>query len=152
CFSAGQMFPAISKRMKRIVIYCLSALLCFATTYPCAAADTKVKVYMLSGILNISSGLRELAAKLAQRGIAATVYQSEDVDLVSEVIMGDYRTQKVHRIVLVGYSAGAGAAVLIAERLNQVQIPITLMVTLDPVAEFTVPRNVKRAVNFYARN
>ena len=111
-----------------------------------------MKVYMLGGMLNISSGLRVLAVKLTQRGIAATVYESEDPDIVAEEIMRDYQNKKVRQIVLVGYSAGAGAAVLIAGRLNRVRMPVALLVTLDPVAVFTVPDNVKSAVNFYVRS
>jgi hypothetical protein len=119
---------------------------------PSAAADSKVKVYMLSGILHISAGLSALAGKLAQRGIAANVYESEDPDIVAEVIMRDYQNKKVGRIVLIGYSAGAGSAVLIAGRLNQARMPVALLITLDPVSDFTVPHNVKRAINFYAGN
>ena len=138
--------------MKRLVSCCLGVLLCFAMISPSAAADSKVKVYMLGGILNISSGLRVLAGKLAQRGIAATVYESEDPDLVAEVIMRDYQNKKVRQIVLIGYSAGAGSAVLIAGRLNKGLMPVALLITLDPVADFTVPHNVKRAINFYVGN
>jgi hypothetical protein len=104
-------------------LFCsLGVLLCFAMISPSAAADSKVKVYMLSGILHISAGLSVLAGKLAQRGIAATVYESEDPDIVAEVIMRDYQNKKVSQIVLIGYSAGAGSAVLIAGRLNQARM------------------------------
>ena len=105
---------------------------------------------MLGGILHISAGLSTLAAKLAQRGIAATVYESEDPDIVAQVIRRDYQNKKVGQIVLIGYSAGAGSAVLLAERLNQDRMPVALLITIDPVADFTVPHNVKRAINFYA--
>lgn len=138
--------------MKRLVSCFLGALLCFAMISPSAAADSGVKVYMLGGILNISSGLRVLAGKLAQRGIAATVYESEHPDMVAEVIMRDYQNKQVRQIVLIGYSAGAGSAVLIAGRLNQDRTPVELLITLDPIADFTVPHNVKHAINFYVRN
>jgi hypothetical protein len=138
--------------MKRLVSCFLGALLCFAMISPSAAADSKVKVYMLSGILHISAGLSALAGKLAQRGIAATVYESEHPDMVAEVIMRDYQNKQVRQIVLIGYSAGAGSAVLIAGRLNQDRTPVELLITLDPIADFTVPHNVKHAINFYVRN
>ena len=127
----------------------LIALLCFATVSPANAVDSKTKVYILGGIFNIAAGVRVLATKLNQLGIAATVYESDDYDSVGEVIVRDYQSKKVRRVVVVGYSAGAGAAVLMAEKLGEIPLPIDLLITLDPVAEFTVPKNVKRALNFH---
>jgi thioesterase domain-containing protein len=44
---------------------------------------------------------------------------------------------------------GAGAAVEVAQRLQQARVPVTLLISLDPVGSASVPRNVHRAVNFH---
>jgi thioesterase domain-containing protein len=114
-----------------------------------AARQGGTQVYLLRGIFNVSVGLDALAAKLARRGIRSTVYGHGDAFTVAEQAMRDYRAGRVRSVILVGHSLGAGAAITVAEQLNQAGIPVTLIVSLDPVGGAAVPANVRRVVNFY---
>lgn len=114
-----------------------------------AAKQGGTQVYLLRGIFNVSVGLDALAAKLARRGIRSAVYGHGDAFAVTEQATRDYRSGRVRSIILVGHSLGAGAAISVADRLNQAGIPVTLIVSLDPVGALAVPGNVRRVVNFY---
>jgi hypothetical protein len=107
------------------------------------------QVYLLRGIFNVSVGLDALAAKLSRRGIRAQVNGHGEAALVAEQAIRDYRSGRVRSIIMVGHSLGAGAAVQIAEQLQAAGIPVTLIVSLDPVSALPVPGNVRRVVNFY---
>ena len=127
----------------------LLALLCLCVIAPDpAAARSRTHVYLLRGIFNVSVGLDALAAKLARRGTAASVYGHTDAAAVANAAIRDYRSG-TRSIVLIGHSLGAGAAVDVAQRLQQAGLPVTLLISLDPVGNASVPRNVHRAVNFY---
>ncbi len=57
-------------------------------------------------------------------------------------------------VILLGHSAGARAAINLAWQLKELGIPVTLLLTFDPVMgdpklKQTVPSNVERAANFY---
>jgi pimeloyl-ACP methyl ester carboxylesterase len=93
-----------------------------------------------------------LTAKIQSRGIAASVYNHLAWPSLAETAIQNYRSGRERTIILIGHSFGAGAAISIAERLGQVGIPVSLLVTFDPVVEPTIPANVKRAVNFYVSN
>jgi pimeloyl-ACP methyl ester carboxylesterase len=127
----------------------LLALLCLCVIAPDpAAARSRTHVYLLRGIFNVSVGLDALAGKLTRRGIAASVYGHGDVASVADAAIRDYRGG-TRSIVLIGHSLGAGAAVEVAQRLQQARVPVTLLISLDPVGNASVPHNVHRAVNFY---
>ena len=55
-------------------------------------------------------------------------------------------------LVLIGHSYGADDVIRIAHELNEDQITVDLLVTLDPVTPPTIPPNVKRCVNIYQSN
>jgi pimeloyl-ACP methyl ester carboxylesterase len=134
----------------RIIIYALIALGLLAGDAAVAARrGGGTQVYLLRGIFNVSVGLDALAVKLARRGIPSAVYGHAESFVVAEQAMRDYRAGKVRSIILVGHSLGAGAAISVAEQLNQAGLPVALIVSLDPVSAVAVPGNVRRVVNFY---
>jgi lysozyme family protein len=55
------------------------------------------------------------------------------------------------RVVLIGHSFGATAAIMAANSLNMQDIPVDLLCPIDPAAQYStaVPPNVKRVVAFY---
>jgi hypothetical protein len=139
-------------KLLRYLSCCLVALLCFTIESPRATAKSQTHVYLLRGLFNVSVGLDALAGKLNQRGIAASLYGSDsssEIDSVAQVIIRDFRSGMARSIVLIGHSGGAGAAILITQQLEDAKVPVALLIMLDPVADYVVPRNVKRAVNFY---
>lgn len=49
--------------------------------------------------------------------------------------------------MIVGHSLGGGAARAMAAELGKAHVPVKLLVTLDPVGEQDVSKNVRRSVN-----
>ena len=107
------------------------------------------QVYLLRGIFNVSVGLDALAQKLARRGIRSAVYGHGDFGAVAAQAIQDYRSGRVRSIILVGHSLGAGGAVMAANQLAAAGVPVSLLISLDPVATLAVPGNVRRAVNYH---
>jgi pimeloyl-ACP methyl ester carboxylesterase len=137
------------RSVRCIAIFLLVVLLPSVGGTARAAKQGGTQVYLLRGIFNVSVGLDALAAKLARRGIRSAVYGHGDAFAVAEQAIRDYRSGRVRSIILVGHSLGAGAAITVADQLNQAGIPVTLIVSLDPVGGTAVPANVRRVVNFY---
>lgn len=107
------------------------------------------QVYLLRGIFNVSVGLDALAQKLARRGIRASVHGHGESGIVAAQAAADYRAGRVRSIILIGHSLGAGGVVMAADALAQAGVPVSLLISLDPVASLAVPGNVRRAVNYY---
>jgi pimeloyl-ACP methyl ester carboxylesterase len=128
--------------------YCLAFLLVlFANNV--ASAQGGTHAYLLRGIFNVSVGLDELAGKLARQGIPSSVYGHGESDDVAAQAIRDYRSGKVRSIILIGHSLGAGAVVSVADQLNDARVPVSVLISLDPVGTMAVPPNVRRVVNFY---
>lgn len=62
--------------------------------------------------------------------------------------------QNAPRVVLVGHSMGGWAMMRVARRLRSRGIPVELTIQIDSVglSDYTLPRNVKCAANFHARD
>lgn len=118
----------------------------FATAGVASAASAHV--YLMRGIFNVSVGLDAIAARLAQRGIAASVYGDEAAGAVAAEAARAY-AGGVRSIILVGHSLGGGAAVSAARQLGASGVPVALMMLLDPVGAAGVPSNVRRVINLY---
>jgi pimeloyl-ACP methyl ester carboxylesterase len=121
-------------------------LFSFATAGVASAASAHV--YLIRGLFNVSVGLDAIGARLAQRGIAASIYDDEAVGAVAAEAARAYAVG-VHSIVLVGHSLGGGAAVSAARQLGASGVPVALMILLDPVGAAGVPSNVRRVINLY---
>jgi hypothetical protein len=137
-----------------IRLIALLAALCLLAAGSAEAAKRRASgggthVYLLRGIWNVSVGLDALAAKLQRRGYRTSVYGHTDATAVTQQMLGDYRSGRVRTIVMVGHSLGAAAAVQIAGHLARENVPVALIVSLDPYAAGTVPANVRRVVNFH---
>ena len=93
-----------------------------------------------------------------------TFVESLDGRYVSRHFFGDTEqrikeaAKKGDPVIIIGYSRGAVSAIQLAQRLEKENITVDLLVTLDPVLIFpgteteilaSVPKNVKRAVNYY---
>ena len=113
-----------------------------------ASAAASSHVYLIRGIFNVSVGLDAIAARLAQRGIAASVYGDQEGGAVAAQATRDYGGG-VRSIILVGHSLGAGTAMSVARQLGNAGVPVALMILLDPVGAGSVPPNVRRTINLY---
>jgi hypothetical protein len=108
-------------------------------------------VYLLRGFIGIwSYGIDGLGRKINESGVRATVYRNEQWHELTDAILAKYKDQKEFEpLVIVGHSWGADNALNLAERLQAANIPVDLIVTLDPVTPPRVPGNVKWCYNIY---
>ena len=92
-------------------------------------------VYLLRGVLNIFSlGLDDIAARLRQQGIHATVENYLSWESLADEAAAEYRSGRVRTIILVGHSSGATVLPNMAARLDQLGAPVTLAIGLPVVA------------------
>jgi hypothetical protein len=134
------------KTLRASTLSLLVILVWFAGAGAASAAATHV--YLIRGIFNVSVGLDAIAARLAQRGMAASVFGDQEGGAVAAQAARDYGSG-VRSIILVGHSLGAGTAVSVARQLGNAGVPVALMILLDPVGAGSVPPNVRRAINLY---
>src|SRR6478752_721118 len=88
-------------------------------------APSRAHVYLLRGLMNIFSlGMDQLAAKIAQRGIAASVHNHAEADAIVAEIAAHYRAGDRGPVILIGHSLGANAVMTIAQSLNRDGIPV----------------------------
>lgn len=144
-------FSAVSlERLKVAAI----AMLLFAFPINCGAAHaSNAHVYLVRGVLNIFSlGMDEIAAKLQQRGIAATVHNHMMWGSITDDAAAAYKNGRVQTIVLVGHSSGATVLPDIVARLDQKGVPVKLAIGLDSVFRTSLAGRVGRYLNFYVAN
>jgi hypothetical protein len=108
------------------------------------------KVYLFRGFMNVfSPGLDQFADEFRVKGVDVAIASHTDASAVAESAIQDCKSGKVSSIAIIGHSAGSKSAVAMAEQLKQAGIGVSLIVTLDPVVNLTVPGNVRRLENFY---
>lgn len=118
-----------------------------------AAQAQDAHVYLLRGVLNIFSlGLDDIAARLRQQGINATVDNYLSWESLAEEAAAEYRSGRVRTIILVGHSSGATVLPNMAARLDQLGAPVKLAIGLDSVFQTSVAGHVGRYLNFYVAN
>jgi fermentation-respiration switch protein FrsA (DUF1100 family) len=107
-------------------------------------------VYLLRGLINVFSlGMDELAAKIEQRGVYATVHNHLAWLALAGEAAANYRAGREGPIIIIGHSLGADAAVEMADELAREHVPVKLVVTFDPVSSMTVDGDIARVVNLY---
>lgn len=137
------------KSLSRIVFAALAALV-IASSGQAVAARGGSSVYLLRGGLNVfSTGMDEIAAKLVKKGVYAKAVGHADWQQVADQAATRY-AQTRSPIVLVGHSWGANAEILVADDLQKRNVPVALIVMLDPTSALKVPSNVRRLVNYYS--
>jgi hypothetical protein len=108
-------------------------------------------VYLLRGWIGIfSAGIDNLTRLINNNGVRANVYQDDQWAALAKKIKTEYRGRtNAEPLVLVGHSYGADDVIRIARELDNANIMVDLLVTLDPVTPPLVPGNVMRCVNIY---
>lgn len=108
-------------------------------------------VYIVRGLFgNFSMGMDGLQEELEAQGVRSVVYQHLQAGALADAIARRYHgVWQAEPLVLVGHSLGADDVVDIATRLQEQQVPVQLLITLDPVFADPVPANVRHAVNYY---
>lgn len=121
---------------------------------PVSEAQRVGNVYLLRGFIGIfSTGIDDLEDKIERRGIHAQVFQAHQWRALAETIAGRYAANEdAEPLVLVGHSYGADDAVRISRLLNEKNVTVDLLVTIDPVTPPPVPGNVAVTYNIYRSN
>ena len=118
-----------------------------------ATGGSDAHVYLLRGVLNIFSlGLDDIAAKLQQQGINATVANYLSWESLADEAAAEYRSGRIRTIIIVGHSSGATVLPNMAARLDQLGAPVKLAIGLDSVFQTSVAGHVGRYLNFYVAN
>jgi len=115
------------------------------------ATQARARVYLFRGALGpiFSRGMDDLTKRLQQSGISADVYEFTICRLIADQAIRDYRTAPVP-ITLIGHSMGGLCALIFADILRTENIPVSLLVTIDPAhASPKVPLNVERYINIF---
>jgi len=113
--------------------------------------EPRGRAYLFRGVAGLiySRGMDKLADRIKRTGITASVDTYLAWEGVAQQAIRDYRRDPAP-IVLIGHSMGGDSALDFAETLNEVDIPVSLLVTYDPsrIAN-NVPPNVERYINIY---
>jgi hypothetical protein len=105
-----------------------------------ASGANGVHVYLLRGVLNVFSlGLDGIASKLEAQGIPVTITNYLGWSALADEAAADYRSGKIHTIILVA-------------RLSQQGAPVKLAIGLDSVFRTSLSGRVGRYVNYYIGN
>jgi hypothetical protein len=110
-------------------------------------------VYLIRGLMGevFSRGLDNLADKISQHGVAATVRSSYRVGALANEIIENYRREP-GPIILIGHSTGGDAAITIAQQLREAKIPVGIIFGFDPTPiAGRVPDNVELFINLFQK-
>jgi predicted alpha/beta-hydrolase family hydrolase len=120
-----------------------------ATNQP--ATEPHGRAYLFRGALGpiFSRGMDRLTEKIEHAGVTANVYEFTICRLIADSAIREYRRDPAP-IILIGHSMGGYCALIFAEVLQAENIPVSLIVTVDP-AHVTpnVPLNVERYINIF---
>lgn len=109
------------------------------------------KIYLFRGAMGpiFSTGMDRLAEKLTAAGFSADVYEFTLCRLIGNRAISSYKESPAP-IVLIGHSMGGLCSVLISEMAAKENVPISLVITIDPAhATDDVPLNVERFINIF---
>jgi hypothetical protein len=114
------------------------------------------RAYLFRGVAGLlfSRGMDRLAFEINRTGIAASVDDFLICRSIARKAIDDYHAAPAP-ITIIGHSAGGSCALAFAEMLQDKNIPVSLLVTIDPTrydpiwVAHNVPHNVERYVNLY---
>lgn len=115
-------------------------------------AASRAHVYLLRGLMNIFSlGMDQLAVRIAQHGVAASVHNHAEADAIVARIAAQYRAGDRGPIILIGHSLGADAVMTMAQALNRDGVPVALVIPFDGTGSYVTPKNVGCVLNLTQR-
>lgn len=122
-----------------------------AASKSAVASEPATQIYFIRGFLGIfSTGFDSMARDLAKARIGARVYGHLDGSAVRASIVRQFSQSKKRKpVILVGHSFGGNAALQVAAQLKKDNIPVALVITVDPTRSGPLAANVKNYVNYY---
>ena len=115
------------------------------------AIEPRGRAYLFRGALGpiFSRGMDSLTEQIERAGITANVYEFTICAFIAETAIREYREDPAP-IILIGHSMGGFCALKFAEMLEAENIPVSLVVTVDPAhVTPSVPLNVERYINVF---
>jgi len=109
------------------------------------------KIYLFRGAMGpiFSTGMDRLSEKLTKAGFSADVNEFTICRWIGDRAITSYKETPAP-IVLIGHSMGGLCSVIISEMAAKENIPISLVITIDPAhATDDVPLNVERFINIF---
>jgi LysM repeat protein len=126
-----------------------------ATALPPVATQPAIqphgRAYLFRGALGpiFSRGMDRLTERIQHAGFTANVYEFTICRLIAETAIREYREAPAP-IILIGHSMGGYCSLKFAEVLQAENIPVSLIVTIDPAhVTPSVPLNVERYINIF---
>jgi hypothetical protein len=151
-------FPSLFAPGRGLLKALVAALVLFAASLAPAAvraapAQASAHVYLMRGVLNIFSlGMDQIAARLQQQGIPASVHNHMLWASVADDAAAEYRSGRAKVIILVGHSSGATCLPDMVARLSAEGVPVKLAIGLDSVFHTSLSGKVGKYINFYVAN
>ena len=110
--------------------------------------------YLIRGWRDLwSQGIDQLAAEIRDAGVPAEVYRDAQWHDLADALARQPANLVPHEpLALIGFSYGADDVVEIARQLHAANLPVDLLITIDPVTPSPVPPNVATCYNFYQTN
>jgi pimeloyl-ACP methyl ester carboxylesterase len=151
---------ALRRRPREAALLTAAALLAvlapsgssFAQSASVAVPPAEVYVFRPMGGKAFSKEMDNLATRIEAEGLAVEVYNYTGYTRPAKEAIKRYRDQAVKtRIIAIGHSAGGDSAIRFALALKKANVPVDLIITLDPTRIANrVPANVGRFVNIYS--
>lgn len=116
------------------------------------AAEPVTQVYFIRGFMGVfSTGFDKMAKDFEKSRVHAEVYSHLSTSAITAKIAREFsRSQKRRKkLVLIGHSFGGNAAFAVASKLQQKNITVDLVITVDPTRSGPVSSNVRKYVNYY---
>lgn len=114
---------------------------------------SKGEIYTMRGGLGgvFSKGMNHLEDTLADHyHISASSTVWFKAIALSDYIIKRYEAHEIKGpIILVGHSLGANDQIGVARQLAKRNIPVALLITIDPVLPLQIPSNVQHEINIY---
>jgi len=127
-----------------------------ASAAPAAAKPSgtgPAHAYLFRGLMNIFSlGMDDLAQKIQQAGVGASVYNHSEWREVADEIATKYKAGNHGPVILIGHSLGADAVMLMGEYLGTKGVPVALIVPFDATRSLTASGNVASVMNITQRD
>jgi hypothetical protein len=154
---SGGFAPLVAPRLAWLKAAALAIALFVVAINPrpagAAPAPPSVHVYLMRGVLNIFSlGMDQIAARLQQQGIPASVHNHILWAGVADDAAAEYHSGRAKIIILVGHSSGATVLPDMVARLDQEGVPVKLAIGLDSVFHTSLSGRVGKYINFYVAN
>lgn len=136
-----------------LTIALLAMPMASARVHAAPAGPPSAHVYLMRGVLNIFSlGMDEMAARLQQQGIPASVHNHMLWASVADDAAAEYHSGRAKVIILVGHSSGATCLPDMVARLSAEGVPVKLAIGLDSVFHTSLSGRVGKYINYYVAN